>query len=218
MRCEIKIFNEDCLPAMKKMEDNQFFLALVDPPYGIPEAFKGGFASNKSGRRKSPFAKNMINKEWDVKPKPDYFKELFRVSENQIIWGFNYFIENLVSSRGIAVWVKPQQANGDHPFFSHCELAWTSFKKPAKVFQKVTIESGVARLHPTQKPVQLYKWLLQNYAKEGDKILDTHLGSGSIAIACWDLCFDLTAYEIDREYYEGAKARLERHQAQGQLF
>ncbi len=212
-------FNMDCLEAMAQMKDNEFDLAIVDPPYGIPEAFKGGFASNKSGRKKSPFAQNMIGKTWDENPpKKEYFIELMRVSENQIIWGGNYFIDYLHSTRGIVGWIKPEQANGDHPFFSHFELAWTSFKMPAKIFQKKTTSGNEKRLHPTQKPIALYKWLLKNYAKEGDTILDTHLGSGSSRIAAHDMGFDFTGYEIDKDYFDAQEKRFQNHIKQQSLF
>lgn len=214
MASQIELILSDCMPGLHNTPDKFYDLAIVDPPYGIPEAFKGGFASNRKGRKASPFAQNMAKKQWDVKPQKPYFDELFRVSKEQIIWGGNYFIEHLRSSRGICVWVKPEQANGDHPFFSHCELAWTSFHKPAKVITMGTLEGTLERKHPTAKPINLYRKLLNIYAPPQAKILDTHLGSGSIALACYDMGFDLTAYEIDQDYYNEAVKRLENHKRQ----
>jgi len=211
---KLNLRNYDCMDLMSEYADNYFELAIVDPPYGIPEAFKGGFLSKSKNRAARPFAKNMKN--WDIKPEPKYFKELFRVSKNQIIFGGNYF--DLPPTRGIIAWIKPEQYKGNHPFFSHFEYIWTSFKKPAKVFEHTTLEIGVPRIHSTQKPVALYKWLLQNYAKKDDKILDTHGGSMSIAVACWDAGFDLTACELDKDYYDDAIERIERHKQQLFLF
>jgi len=214
MRANINIYNSDCLLAMKSFTDNAFDLAIVDPVY--MEGFSVGSWFDSKAKNKE-----YKNKTKTLEKKTDnqYFKEIIRVSKNQIIWGGNYFI--LPISRGWVVWDKQ---NGDNNF-SDCELAWTSFDKILKKFTfrwqgmlQQNMKEKEHRIHPTQKPVQLYKWLLQNYAKEGDKILDTHLGSGSIALACWDLCFDLTGYEIDKEYYDSAMARLERHKDQGQLF
>lgn len=204
---DIRLHNVDCMEFMKGVKDKAYDLAIVDPPYGIPEAFSGGFASNRKGRKASPFAANM--KEWDIKPKPEYFKELQRVSINQCIWGGNYF--DLPPTRGIIAWVKPEQANGNHPFFSHFEYCWTSFKKPAKVITMTTMEGKDHRIHSTQKPVNLYRWILSNYAKDGDKILDTHGGSMSIAIACYDLGFELDLCELDPDYFAAGQNRLDNH-------
>jgi len=164
--------------------------------------------------------KRKIHKEknWDNEiPKKEYFNELFRVSKNQIIWGGNYFIQHLKNTRCFIFWDKK---NGDN-FMSDGELAWTSFNSSVRRYQYNHIQeynAGIERIHPTQKPVALYKWLLKNYANEGDKILDTHLGSGSIAIACHDLGFDLTACELDTDYYNAAMKRIEDHKKQLQLF
>jgi site-specific DNA-methyltransferase (adenine-specific) len=204
----IEITNEDNMKMMKRYPDNHFELAIVDPPYGIIEsgAQKGGVSKKFKNRA----YKNGIIDKWDVKPSKIYFDELFRVSKNQIIWGGNYF--ELPPTRGIIFWDKMQ------PFetYSKGELAWTSFPYPAKLFRFDNRYKG--KIHPTQKPVALYEWLLMNYAKEGDKILDTHLGSGSIAIACHNLGFDLTACELDPDYYEASMKRLKQHQAQQTLF
>ena len=205
----IKIYNEDCLPAMKKMQDNQFDLAIVDPPYGKKPH------SNFGVKETVKFSKEDVK--WDIKPISKYFDELFRISKNQIIWGMNYFIENLKSTDCIIIWDKE---NGNNPF-ADFELAWASFSSGAKIYRKFWLGSHIHRfediIHPTQKPVSLYEWLLKNYAKEGDTILDTHLGSGSIAIACHNYGFDLVGYEIDKDYYEGAVKRLEDRQNQQDL-
>ena len=240
-RSNIQLYNDDCLPAMREMADNAFDLAIVDPPYGIGAGMMtmGKGSGNDTGRHK--------RKNWDNEtPSDEYFNELRRVSKNQIIWGGNYF--NLPPTRCYLLWDK-KDYNSD--FASH-EMAWTSFDKVVKCFIRARSAGGDSnnKIHPTQKPKQLYKWLLTNYAKDIDckecdngrvidddgdgstipceycngtlkrkqKILDTHLGSGSIALACWDLKFDLTGYEIDREYFDAAVKRLENHKAQTQLF
>ena len=216
-RSSINIYNQDCMEAMKQMSDNEYDLAICDPPYGIKE----------SSHRKNPSkcAAKKVNYNTSLwkqdKPGCEYFNELFRISKNQIIWGGNYFTENLYESRGWVVWDKETQYSN----FADCEMAWTSIQKSSKLFRyrwngmlQGDMKNKEHRIHPTQKPVQLYKWLLHNFAKEGDKILDTHLGSGSIAIACWDLKFDLTGYEIDKEYYDNAIERIERHKRQLNLF
>ena len=200
-RSTINIYNADCMEAMKQMSDNEYDLAIVDPPYGI------GISNN-------PFRQKFDKCDWDnAIPNKQYFNELMRVSKNQIIWGGNYF--DLPPSQGFIIWDKKQPQDFSSAM---CEMAWMSLQKPAKIFRKHVVTAEPNKIHPTQKPVQLYKWLLTNYANEGDKILDTHLGSGSIAIACWDLKFDLTGYEIDKEYYDNAIERIERHKRQLSLF
>ena len=185
---------------MARYEDNYFDLAIVDPPYGLDKS-----STNGAGKLKKR-ALNRLNTNWDIAPNKDYFDELFRVSKNQIIWGGNYF--SLPPTRCVICWDKKQMM----PTFSRWEMAWTSYYKPAKIFAFCNADKN--KVHPTQKPIKLYEWLLINYAKEGDKILDTHLGSGSIAIACHNLGFDLTACELDKEYYNAAMKRLKQHQAQ----
>ena len=188
---------------MARYEDNHFDLAIVDPPYGID--------INNSGRLGHYGGKG---KKWDKEiPNDVYFKELNRVSKNQIIWGGNYF--DLQPTRCFLIWDK-QQPEGVS--FASCEYAWTSFNKSAKTFYMRPQNADKERIHPTQKPVKLYEWLLMNYAKEGYKILDTHLGSGSIAIACHNLGFDLTACELDKDYYKNAIKRLKIHQQQLTMF
>ena len=195
----INIYNQDCLEAMKLMKDNQFDLAIVDPPYGI-------------GISKNPVRQKHKKKEWDnTTPTKDYFKELFRVSKEQIIWGGNYF--DLPPTQCFFIWDKKQP----HDFsLAMCEYAWSSFQKPAKMWS-LSVLKDKGKIHPTQKPVKLYEWLLMNNAKDGDKILDTHLGSGSIALACHNLGYDLEGYELDKEYYDNALKRIKNHQAQLRL-
>ena len=206
----INIYNKDCLEALKEMQDNEFHLAIVDAPYGIDIA------------------------KWDkkeLKPTKEYFKELFRVSKNQIIWGGNYFTNNLIETRSWLVWDKYFVKTGFSKNIDEFELAWTSFNNKAKILRYTSVgnTSGFdknikvdynykGKIHPTQKPVKLYEWLLMNYANEGDKILDTHLGSGSIAIACHNLGYDLEGYELDKEYFDNAMKRIKQHQAQTTLF
>lgn len=198
------------MEAMAGFEDNSFDLAIVDPPYGI------GF-SNKIRDKKE--------KKWDdLIPTDKYFLELIRISKNQIVWGANYFPYLWVDGcKGFIFWDKDPTT----PNYSDGELAWTSFDKLAKRFYYAWngLADGIKgrnkkqkTIHPTQKPVKLYEWLLINYAKEGDKILDTHLGSGSIAIACHNLGYDLEGYELDKDYYEAATKRLKQHQSQIRMF
>ena len=208
MRAEINLYNEDCLQAMKAMQDKQFDLAIVDPPYGIDKLLYRSSYGNCAGSL-TKYSENRWDKET---PTQEYFDELFRISKNQIVWGGNYFIDYLQSTRGVLCWDKQKHV----PNFSAWEMAWTSFDCVAKIYRKLNIDPK--RIHPTQKPVDLYKWVLTEFAKKGDKIIDTHLGSGSIAIACWDMGFDLTAYEIDKEYYDKACKRFEQHSKQMQLW
>ena len=204
---KIQITNEDNMELMARYPDNYFDLAIVDPPYGIN--------INSSGWAKSN-SKIKTSNEWDSEiPKKEYFDELFRVSKNQIIWGGNYFIDHLKNTRCFLLWDKQI---GECTSFASAELAWTSFDKSTKTFYEHPAKHGKSKFHPTQKPVKLYEWLLVNYAKEGDKILDTHLGSGSIAIACHDYDFELTACELDKEYYDKAIERITNHTKQQKLF
>lgn len=201
-RSKIELHNVDCLPFMKQFEDNHFDLAIVDPPYGIKR--------NSLQMGNSVFNKD--NKKWDnAVPTKKYFNELFRVSKNQIIWGGNYF--DLPCSQYFAVWDKGETMYGRD--FAECELAWVR-SGGTRIYKKNPNQPD--RIHPTQKPVKLYEWLLMNYAKEGDKILDTHLGSGSSAVACDALGFDLTACELDKEYFDAASKRIELARRQQKLF
>ncbi len=196
----IQITNEDNMQLMSRYEDNYFDLAIVDPPYGI-------------GISKNPVRQMHEKKQWDNNiPDKKYFDELFRVSKNQIIWGGNYF--DLPPTQGFFIWDKKQP----HDFsLAMCEMAWSSLQKPAKMWTLSVLKEG-NKIHPTQKPVQLYEWLLMNNAQQGDKILDTHLGGGSIAIACHKLGYDLTACEIDKQYFDDANKRLKIAQMQTSLF
>ena len=200
----IQIHNKDCLEAMKSMKTDQFDLAIVDPPYGMLEA-----GMQMGGKKGSSFQRREVNK-WDRKPPKEYFDELFRVSKNQIIWGGNYF--GLPPTRECICWDK----RNCMPSFSRWEMAWTSFKGVMKMYEHISQNPN--RIHPTQKPVALYMWLLNTYAKPGDKILDTHIGSGSIAIACHELKYDLEGYEINKTYYQKTMYRLKQHQRQLKLF
>ena len=214
-KAQISIYNEDCLQALKAMADKQFDLAIVDPPYGIgmDGTIGIGIGKEKGFTRKKEYTK----KNWDKEvPSQEYFDELFRVSKNQIVWGANYFTKQLPVIKNYIFWHKKGQSVDDK--FNDGEMAFASLGRTRMVdiwWNGVgVINSGENKIHPTQKPVKLYKWLLENYAKKDWKILDTHLGSGSIAIACWDMGYDLTAYEVDKEYYDNACKRLETHKAQ----
>jgi site-specific DNA-methyltransferase (adenine-specific) len=196
---------------MARYPDGYFDLAIVDPPYGIDagKMTMGRGSRNDTGKNKK--------KNWDnEKPKKPYWDELFRVSKNQIVWGANYFTDFLPPSMGWVYWDKLKGVND----FSDGELAFTSFNRALRHYNKRVIDKTVDRnrVHPTQKPVALYEWLLMNYAKEGNKILDTHLGSGSIAIACHNLGYDLTACELDTDYYNAAMKRINEHKQQARLF
>lgn len=213
---KIQITNEDNMVLMSRYPDKYFDLAIVDPPYGI------GFSDYERGgcgiKTKERHTKNG-KKKWDTKiPSNDYFEQLKRVSKNQIVWGGNYFPELWLNGcKGFIFWHKHQPVDN----FAKGELAYTSFNKPAQCFDFMyfgNINRDLVQLHPTQKPVALYKWLLEKYAKQGDKILDTHLGSGSIAIACHDYDFELTACELDKEYFDKAIQRIKNHTAQVKMF
>lgn len=202
------------MEVMRDMPDKAFDLAIVDPPYGI------GVNKMTLGNGKTKIHRG--NTDWDNSSPPiEYFIELRRVSINQIIWGANHFIcNNPINSSGWVVWDKGTGEND----FADAELAWPSFNCPVRKFFKSWVganakeKSDYKRIHPTQKPVDLYKWLLGKYAKQGFKILDTHLGSGSICIACDDLGFEMTGIELDPDYYRAARQRLINHQAQQKLF
>jgi len=206
-----EVCNIDCMIGMAKYPDKYFDLAIVDPPYGIKRDYQTStICKNPKHNRKE-----YKNGGWDsVIPNDLYFKELFRVSKNQIIWGANYFVQFLFSSMGWVVWDKGQELS-----MSDGELAYTSFERALRI---VKINRGeLARegsIHPTQKPIKLYKWLLKNYAKEGNKILDTHLGSGSSRIACYDGGFDFVGFELDKDYFEAQEKRFDNYKMQLKLF
>ena len=212
----------DCLEAMKEMPDNSYELAIVDPPYGL-----GISKNSRIGK-----SKKHTPKDWDDKiPTKFYFEELKRISKRQIIWGVNYF-DGMGLNGGRIIWNKLGKNIGRRKVpstFSECEIAYYSDANNVKMYSYTSIGnvqgndykilwSDTNRIHPTQKPVKLYEWLLDNYAKEGDKILDTHLGSGSIALACHNRKFDLDAWEIDEEYYNNAVERLDTHKSQLTIF
>tara|TARA_Y100000310_G_scaffold291932_1_gene320247 strand:- start:2750 stop:3406 length:657 start_codon:yes stop_codon:yes gene_type:complete len=214
-----KIHNQDCLEAMKLMQDNQFDLAIVDPPYGINEAGNRNKADRPTAKWKNPNSQVYRTFDDSCIPKKKYFDELKRVSKNQIVWGGNYFTEYLKPSKG---WIVCNKKADIKEYLSMAELAWSSFNKKCNLYEHLWAgfkkKYQIKRIHPTEKPKELYEWLLINYANEGDKILDTHLGSGSIAIACHNLGYDLTGYELDKEYYDNAIKRIKNHQAQTRIF
>ena len=203
----MKITNEDNMQLMSRYEDNYFDLAIVDPPYGININISMG---RRKGNKKSDYHKFAGND--SSIPSAEYFIELKRVSKEQIIWGGNYMTEHLTPS---SCWLLWDKGFSEDVTFAQFEMAWTSFKSSAKKYDKHP--NQLNRIHPTQKPTSLYEWILMRYAKKGDKILDTHLGSGSIAIACHNLGYDLTACELDKEYYDAAMKRIEQHKAQLRL-
>jgi site-specific DNA-methyltransferase (adenine-specific) len=204
-----EVFNADCMEVMSRYPDKWFELAIVDPPYGIKATKRMGI-NKKRGYDPSPW----IGGKWDeLPPDKEYFTELFRISQNQIIWGGNYFIDKLLPKRCFIIWDKIQRIDQ-----ADCEMAWTSFNSSARIFQfqnsKLIGFMNPERFHPTEKPVALYKWLLRNYAKPGDKILDTHLGSGSSRIACYDGGFDFVGCELDPDYFAAMEKRFQQHISQ----
>lgn len=212
----IELLNIDCMEYMRGVPDKYFQLAIVDPPYGIGE---DGSKARTSPRRPNTYFnwEKHKRKAWDRVMGKTYYDELFRVSKNQIVFGANFFISKMpYDSSCWIVWDK--NIGGD---FADCELAWTSFKTSVRKWfghSFIGTSAGKDRIHPTQKPVALYKWLLKNYAKDGDKIFDSHGGSMSIAIACHDMKFDLTLCEIDEDYYKAGVKRFEDHKKQLQLW
>jgi site-specific DNA-methyltransferase (adenine-specific) len=203
----LTIHNEDCMKIMAQYEDNYFDLAVVDPPYGI----------NRDGGETGKNWKVYEKKGWDTSaPNEEYFKELFRVSKNQVIWGANYFTQNLPSSMGWIVWDKGQKLT-----MSDGELAFTSFQRALriKVLNRCTIGQEGGNIHPTQKPVKLYNWIYKNYAQEGQRILDTHLGSGSNAISAhYSKMGEFVGCELDEDYYKASIERIYKETRQQELF
>ena len=208
MKNKITLLNDDCMNIIPDIEDNYFDLAVVDPPYGLREFSKN--PEQGTGKLKSRIFQEMDKNRWDVAPDRSYFEELIRVSKHQIIWGGNYF--DLPPTRGIICWDKQQP----FPNFSAWEFAWTSFNKPAKIFRLPNNQRN--KIHPTEKPLKLYKWLLSSYTEKGYKVLDTHLGSGNIAIACHDYNCNLLGIEINLAYYKKASKNYKDHKKQGNLF
>ena len=205
----ITITNECNMELMARYPDNHFDLAIVDPPYGLGKRLSDGGGKLKN----TPMAALYRDKDWDILPTKEYWIELFRVSKNQVVFGANYFLEYLPNTRGFVCWDKKQAM----PTLSACELVWTSLDKPAKIMRKSSTDLN--RFHPTQKPIYIYEWMFK-YCKteEGDRILDTHLGSGSIAIACHNYKLDLTACELDKEYYDASIKRIKQQTAQTTIF
>jgi site-specific DNA-methyltransferase (adenine-specific) len=204
----IKLLNIDCMAYMATLPDKAFDLAIVDPPYGI------GAGKMTMGSGKHKFTKD---KSWDsATPSAVYWNELFRVSANQIVWGGNYFTEYLPPSPHWLIWDK----NNPNLSFAEGEMAWVRYGNNLRIFQHYSAQvEGNGKIHPTQKPVRLYKWILNRYAKEGDRILDTHLGSGSSAIAAFDFkAKEFVGCEIDKDYYNAAVNRFRIHTSQYQLF
>jgi len=198
-----EVYLEDCVTALKRYADNHFDLAIVDPPYGID--------INSSGTH---FKEKYEIKDWDkATPNDEYFKELKRVSKNQIIWGGNYFLDRLGNCKCFIIWDKKI---AEDMSFAMCEMAWTSFKNGAKIYNKTATQLN--RIHPTQKPIELYAWLLDRYAKPNDLILDTHLGSGSSRIAAYKGGFNFVGFEIDKEYYDKQEKRFNDFKSQLRLF
>jgi len=216
---KINLHHIDCMEFMRNIPDGYYSLSICDPPYGIGE--DGG---KNHSRDKKAKAKKYTPKNWDSSAPPsEYFIELIRVSENVIIWGANHFIENIPNANSSS-WIVWDKENGDNDF-ADCELAWTNHKNAVRKFEfrwagmlQGDMKNKETRIHPTQKPVALYKWLLDKYAKPNDKILDTHGGSMSIAIACHDYGFDLDLCELDKEYFDKGVQRVKNHVAQQKLF
>lgn len=195
-------YNMDCMEGMKQFPDKYFELAIVDPPYGIGYEDGGQYYTGIKGKK------------WDKPPDDTYFKELFRVSKNQIIWGGNYF--KLPPTRCVIAWTKTVEVQ--NRTFSEWEMAWTSFDTVARYINLKPFQRNGERIHSCQKPVALYTWLLNNYAKKGDKILDTHVGSASSLIACHKLGFKYVGFELDKDYYKASMERLQAVKDQISMF
>ncbi len=203
-----EVFNIDCMEGMKEYPDKYFELAIVDPPYGIG-------VNHNMGRRKGDKASPYKPAAWDKESPPiEYFKELIRVSSNQIIWGANHFISKIAIDS--SCWLMWDKIFSEDLSFAQYELAWTSFDSVCKKFEYSPNQND--RIHPTQKPIDLYRWQLKNYAKTGDNILDTHLGSGSSRIAADQMGFDFTGYELDKDYFDASVKRFNQYKAQLTLY
>lgn len=202
---EFGYYNMDCMIGMKEFPNKYFDLVVVDPPYGININMNIGLRKGQTKKREQ--------KKWDKEtPTDEYFQELFRVSKNQVIWGGNYF--NIPPCHCFLIWDKGEGMYGRS--FSECEFAWTSFSEGARIFKYYPNQPD--RIHPTQKPIALYKWILTRYAKEGDIILDTHVGSASSLIAAYDKGLQYVGFELDKDYYNKSKKRLEIHKSQLSIF
>lgn len=202
----ITLYQADCMEMLSQIPDKYYELAIIDPPYGIERFKHGSLRFDKIEEYKNGL-------EWNCKPTKQYFTELLRVTHKAIIWGANNF--KLPPTEYFVIWNKMQTVNN----FATCEYAWTNCKQPAKMFNfSIHQHNQVKKIHPTQKPVKLYEWLLREYAQEGNKILDTHGGSMSIAIACYNFNFALTLFEIDEDYYNAGVQRFRKHRLQQRLF
>lgn len=218
-----KLYNVDCMVAMAEMPDKFFDLAIVDPPYGIDVMKKAAERGKQWNGNAKAMSTNYDYCEWDKQPPPaEYFTELMRVSKNQIIWGANHFISRIPFDS--SCWIVWDKDNGSNDF-ADCELAWTSFNTAVRRYKyrwhgmlQENMKCKEIRIHPTQKPVALYSWLLDRYAKSGDLILDTHVGSASSLVACYRGGFHFVGFEIDPEYYKAANERLSAEMAQMRLF
>jgi site-specific DNA-methyltransferase (adenine-specific) len=216
-----QLYLMDCMEGMKQFPDKYFELAIVDPIYG--DVTKGGYMTNPHTTDKLAKANDYHLSIWSQNKTPkEYFDELKRVSKNQIVWGGNYFQESI--NQDSQCWIVCDKENGNN-HFADCELAWTSFNTAVRMFAfrwagmlQGNMKDKEHRIHPTQKPVALYKWLLMNYAKQGDKILDTHVGSASSLLACYDMGFEYIGFEIDEDYYNMAQKRIEENKAQLRFF
>jgi site-specific DNA-methyltransferase (adenine-specific) len=199
-----QVFLMDCMEYMKTIEDNYYDLSICDPPYSEACNLHGGSSKNKT----HGWGDNWVSGKheiWNVRPPKEYFDELFRISKNQIIWGGNYFINDLKDTSCFLIWDKGQRNFS----LADAEMAWTSFKKPVRIFEYSRAENNKTnRIHICQKPVALYKWVLTNYAKQNDKIFDSHVGSGSSRIACYELGFDFIGCELDKDYFEAQEKRF----------
>ena len=205
-----EVYLMDNIELMKHYPDKYFDLACIDPPYGIGHSLLSG------EKRGSKFVRTERHVDWDILPTDNFWVELFRVSKNQIIWGGNYFLDNLPSTKGMIIWDKIQMFSG-----ADFEFAWTSFETSAKAFRMSRVEAygNTNKIHPTQKPIKLYKWVLHNYARGNSiSILDTHSGSGSLRIAANDMGFDFTGFELDKDYFEAAEKRYQNHIKQLKMF
>ena len=205
-----EVYNEDCMVGLSRYEDNFFDLAIVDPPYGILNVGMKITKTHKSGTL--TVNKSHAPKDWDKnRPTQKYFTELQRASKNQIIWGGNYFTDMLPVS---GCWIFWDKINGEGSHFADGEFAWTSLKTGSRRFVCSAfygLRGGKDRIHPTEKPIKLYNWVLKLFAQGGDKILDTHTGSGSSRIACWDGGFDFYGWEIDKDYFDAMEKRFNQH-------
>ena len=208
------VYNIDCMEGMKQYPDKHFDLAVVDPPYGIGAGSKS--FKNRTNKRAEKFYKD---NDWDkCTPEDEYWQELMRVSKNWIVWGGNYFTQYLPPARCFIVWDKKAGTNS----YADCELALTNIDSNARIITKFWLgahaQDDDGRIHPTQKPIMVYDFIYQNYAKEGDKILDTHLGSGSSRIAAYRNGFDFVGFEIDKDYFEAQEKRFKTELMQPRLF